>query len=88
LICSLVSVVVCRLSSSITLHGGPVVLRPVRATLCLNSNSIVVVVDYDDDDDDAYEYDNVIKLDDYCVQLQIVRKVIKKPSRRLQGCKG
>jgi len=26
-----------RLSSSITLHGGPVALRPVRATLSLNN---------------------------------------------------
>jgi len=26
---------VCRLSGPVTLHGGPVVLRPVRATPCL-----------------------------------------------------
>jgi len=27
-----------RLSSSVTLHGGPVVLRPIKATPCLNAN--------------------------------------------------
>jgi len=41
LFCSLASVVVCRrrLLGSVTLHGGPVVLRSVRATSCLYSNS-------------------------------------------------
>ena len=31
-------VIVCRLSSFVTLHGGPVLLRPVRATYCFNLN--------------------------------------------------
>jgi len=43
---SLSVVVICRLSSSVTLHGGPVSFRPVRATPCFTGISFSLVVHF------------------------------------------